>query len=178
MVKYNGKTFIWVNIQILAYTVEISTCHKPQHRSPTPHNCRERTRHAEASSAFLFRVIIVHILEPVLISEESGVASGSLALSFSFDQGNKSFFLRMFVDDHMWKFGDYRRDSHVLFTELSGRNSITCMQKLHMNNILKIFSSITSGSFLRDPGIPSLCGSYPKSGISWKIFLDSNICNR
>ena len=163
---------------MLAYTVEISTCHQPQHRSPTAHNCRERTRHAEASSAFLFRVIIVHILEPVLISEESGVASRSLALSFSFDQGNKSFFLRMFVNDHMWKFGDYRRDSHVLLSELSGRNSITCMQKLHMNNILKIFSSITSGSFLRDPGIPSLCGSYPRSGISWKIFLDSNICNQ
>ena len=30
------------------------------------------------------------------------------------------------------------------------------MQKLHMNNIMKIFSSITSGSFLSDPGIPPI----------------------
>ena len=85
MVKYNSKTFIWVNIQILAYTVEISTCHQPRQRSPTAHNYRERTRHAEAFSAFLFGAIIVRILELVLISEESGDASRSLALFFSFD---------------------------------------------------------------------------------------------
>ena len=125
------------------------------------------------------------LLEPVglLISEESRLSSRS---PFSFGQGNKSVILPFWIEDcngstylsmiswfdEMKETCDYSRDSHFLSSELSGRNNITCMQKLHMNNIMKIFSSITSGSFLRDPGIPPIYEAAIQShGLYGKIFL-------